>query len=327
MPKSSPLVSVGLVTWNSAVHLPSCLRALACQEHTNIELIVVDNASTDNSLSLVEQYFPSAKIIRNTSNTGFCHAHNQAIAASEGKYYLPLNPDVEMEKGYVSNLVQALENRKGYGSVAGKLLLKPCNEYPHRIDSTGLFLDRRRREYVRGHGELDEGQYDDPCEIFGVDAAAPLYRREMLEDIKIDGQYFDENFFAYKEDTDLSWRARLLGWRCYYQPLAVAYHLRTFKPNQKPNQRKVIFPSVKVNAVKNRYLLLIKNETALGWRRVWFPILWYDLKIFVYICLFERTSLKAIGLLKEAWPQALAWRHEISRRTRLRPTDILQWFK
>jgi len=324
---SKPLVSIGIVTWNSAAHLPGCLGALALQEYPNFELIVVDNASTDHSLDLVMQYYPKANVIRNMDNTGFCYAHNQAIRASKGAYYLPLNPDVEMEKGYILNLVQSLETLKEYGSAAGKLLLKPRNEYPRRIDSTGLFLDRRRREYVRGHGELDEGQYDDSCEVFGADAAAPLYRREMLEDVKMEGQYFDESFFAYKEDTDLAWRARLLGWRCYYQPLAVAYHQRTFKPNQKPNQRKVILPSTRVEAVKNRYLLLIKNETSLGWRRDWFPILWYDLKIFVYICLLERTSLKAISLLWKTWPQALAWRREIIRRTRLQPADILEWFK
>ena len=324
---SKPLVSIGIVTWNSATHLPGCLGALALQVYPNLELIVVDNASTDHSLDLVMQYYPKANVIRNMDNTGFCYAHNQAIRASKGAYYLPLNPDVEMAQGYILNLVQSLETLKEYGSAAGKLLLKPRSEYPHLIDSTGLFLDRRRREYVRGHGELDKGQYDDPCEVFGADAAAPLYRREMLEDTKIDGQYFDESFFAYKEDTDLAWRARLLGWRCYYQPLAVAYHQRTFKPNQKPNQRKMILPSTRVEAVKNRYLLLIKNETALGWRRDWLPILWYDLRIWVYICLFERTSLKAIGFLKKAWPQALARRREIARRIRVQPADILVWFK
>ena len=154
---SNPLVSIGIVTWNSAAHLSGCLEALMRQEYPNIELIIVDNASTDHSLDLVLQYYPRATVICNVENTGFCHAHNQAIQASKGAYYLPLNPDVEMEKGYILNLVQSLETLKEYGSAAGKLLLKPRNEYPHRIDSTGLFLDRRRREYVRGHGELDAG--------------------------------------------------------------------------------------------------------------------------------------------------------------------------
>jgi len=320
---SNPLVSIGLVTWNSAVHLPSCLGALARQEYNNFELIIVDNASTDNSLELAAQYHPNAQVIRNAANTGFCHAHNQAIQASKGAYYLPLNPDVEMDAGFISNLVKALENLQGYGSAAAKLLLKSREENLYRFDSTGLFLDRRRRQYLRGHGEFDQGQYDNPGEVFGVDGAAPLYRREMLEDIKIDGQYFDESFFAHKEDVDLAWRARLLGWRCWYQPLAVAYHQRSFRPGK----REKVAASTRADAVKNRYLLLIKNETAAGWRRDWLQILWYDLKILGYICLFEQSSLKAFYLLWHDWSRARAAHHEITRRTRVQPADILAWFK
>jgi len=320
---SKPLVSIGLVTWNSAAHLPGCLGALVLQEYPNFELIVVDNASIDRSLDLVMDYYPGASVIHNADNMGFCHAHNQAIRASKGAYYLPLNPDVEMEKGYILNLVQALETLKEYGSAAGKLLLKPRNEYPHRIDSTGLFLDRRRRQYLRGYGELDQGQYDHPGEVFGVDGAAPLYRREMLEDIKIAEQYFDESFFAHKEDVDLAWRARLFGWLCWYQPLAVAYHQRSFRPGQ----REEVAPNIRVHANKNRYLLMIKNETASSWRRDWLPILWYDLKILAYICLFECASLKAFSLLWHEWPRARAWHREIIRRTRVQSADILTWFK
>ncbi len=320
---SEPLVSIGLVTWNSAAHLPGCLSALARQEYTNFELIVVDNASTDHSLELVAQYYPGAKVIRNTANTGFCHAHNQAIQASKGVYYLPLNPDVEMDMRYVSSLVNALENLQKYGLAAGKLLLKPQDENLPRIDSTGLFLDRRRRQYLRGHGEFDQGQYDKPGEVFGVDGAAPLYQREMLEDIKMDMQYFDESFFAHKEDVDLAWRARLFGWGCWYQPLAVAYHQRSFRPGQ----REVVSPGIRVDAIKNRYLLLIKNETAAGWHRDWFHILWYDLKILAYLCLFERSSLKAFSLLWHDWPRIQALRRAIARRTRVQSADILTWFK
>lgn len=321
MPK--PLVSIGIVIWNSAVHLPSCLGALALQEYANFELIIVDNASTDNSLELVAQYYPSAQVIHNAVNTGFCHAHNQAIQASKGTYYLPLNPDVEMGTRYISSLVNSLEKLQGYGSAAGKLLLKSQESNLQRFDSTGLFLDRRRRQYLRGHGEFDQGQYDSPSEVFGVDGAAPLYRRKMLEDIKINGLYFDESFFAHKEDVDLAWRARLFGWGCWYQPLAVAYHQRSFKPGK----REEVALNTRADAVKNRYLLLIKNETAAGWRRDWLQILWYDLKILGYICLFERSSLKAFYFLWHDWSRARADHQEITRRTRAQSADILAWFK
>jgi len=289
----------------------------------DFELIVVDNASVDKSLDLVKQHFPDAKIIRNTSNTGFCHAHNQAIRASIGNYYLPLNPDVEMEPGYIYNLVGDLEARPGFGSAAGKLLLKPRQTLPYLLDSTGLFIDRRRRQFLRGHAEVDLGQYDQPGEVFGADGAAPLYRREMLEDIKIDGQYFDESFFAHKEDVDLAWRARLLGWGCWYDPQAVAFHERNFKPGQ----REAIPAAIKVHAIKNRYLLLIKNELRSGWFRDGILILWYDLKIFVFLCVYEHSSLKAFIFLWKNRSRVLAWRRQIRGRIRIQPAEMLLWFK
>jgi GT2 family glycosyltransferase len=217
-----PLISIGLVTWNSTPHVPGCLKAITEQEYTNWELIVVDNASEDSSPDLIKQYCPNAKIIRNAENTGFCHAHNQAIQASRGTYYLALNPDVVMQPGYLVAMVLALEERPGFGSAAGKLLRLTGDGQAAILDGTGLFMDRQRRQYLRGHGETDLNQYDQGGEVFGVDGAAPLYRREMLEDIKIDSQFFDESFFAHKEDVDLARRllsileisAQVSGNRC-----------------------------------------------------------------------------------------------------------------
>lgn len=317
-----PLVSIGLVTWNSAPHLPGCLKALAEQEYTHWELVVVDNDSKDHSVELIAQGYPGAKIIKNHDNTGFCHAHNQAIQASKGAYYLPLNPDVVMQPGYLAAMVASLEERPDYGSAAGKLWQSKADGQAPILDGTGLFMDRQRRQHLRGHGEADTGQYDQGGEVFGVDGAAPLYRREMLEDIKIDGQYFDESFFAHKEDVDLAWRARLLGWRCWYTPEAIAIHPRNFRPDQ----RKLITPSLRIHAVKNRYLLLLKNESHQGWRRDALHILWYDFKIVVYLCLFERSSLAALKELRQVWPSAQSWRREIWKRVRVDSKEILRWF-
>jgi GT2 family glycosyltransferase len=321
---SEPLVSIGLVTWNSATHLPGCLKSLTEQKYNYWELIVVDNGSEDHSFELIAQEYPAAKMIRNTNNSGFCHAHNQAIQASRGEYYMPLNPDVTMQPEYLAVMVSVLEERPDYGSAAGKLLQSITEGQASIIDSTGLFIDRRRRQFLRGHGEADIGQYDQAGEVFGVDGAAPLYRREMLEDIKIDGQYFDECFFAHKEDVDLAWRARLLRWRCWYTPEAMAVHPRSFRPGHK---REVISPSIRVHAIKNRYLLLKKNESPQGWQRDGLSILWYDLKILVYLCFFEQSSLKAFSLLRQVWPRATYWQHEIWKRVRTDPADMLAWFR
>jgi len=313
-----PLVSIGLVTWNSAAKLPPTLQALARQDYPNLELIVVDNASADDSISLARQTFPAAQIILNAQNRGFCGGHNQAIAASRGKYYLPLNPDLVMRPDYITRLADVLEDHPECGSVAGKLLREPGI-----IDSTGLFINRRRQQYLRGHGEADKGQYDTPGEVFGVDGAGPLYRRAMLEDTRVFDQYFDENFFSHKEDVDLSWRSRLLGWRCWYTPTAIAVHERGFKPGQ----REEISSQTKLHAIKNRYLLLWKNELSSGWQRDWAYILWYDLQIWGYLCLFERSSLAALPLIGRLRPSLRAWRIEIMRRVKTHPLEMLMWFR
>jgi GT2 family glycosyltransferase len=286
-------------------------------------VIVVDNASTDQSLNLVVQGYPQIQVIRNAENAGFCYAHNQAIRASKGAYYLPLNPDATLQPDYLSALVSALEDRPDYGSAAGKLLVPAEDSQIPRLDSTGLFIDRQRRQYLRGYGEKDTGQFDHAEEVFGADGAAPLYRRETLEDIRINGQYFDESFFIHKEDVDLAWRARLFGWRCWYTPEAAATHQRFFRPSRRWD----ISPILRVHAVKNRYLLMIKNESRQGWRRDALFILWYDFKILGYLCLFERSSWPALKELRQCWPRARHWRREIWKRVRADPVEMLRWFK
>lgn len=316
------LVSVGLVTWNSAAKLPTTLEALAQQRFPNLELLVVDNASKDDSVAYVQARFPQSSIIRNGENRGYCGGHNQAIQATRGAYYLALNPDAVLRPDYISTLVEALEIHPECGSAAGKLLQSDVNSDAPVIDSTGLFIDRKRRQYLRGHSEVDLGLYDQPGEVFGVDGAAPLYRRTMLAQIKFGDQYFDESFFANKEDVDLAWRAQIAGWRCWYTPAAVALHPRSFRPGRRTS----ISGIVRLHAVKNRYLLLIRNESRAGWRRDGLRIAWYDLQIAAYMSMFERDSLAAFGLVRQLWPRAMEWRRHIWRSARTAPDDLLRWF-
>ena len=194
---------------------------------------------------------------------------------------------------------------------------------PPLINAVGLFPDRRRHQYLRGRDEPDRGQYDTAEEIFGADGAAPLYRRAMLEDVKIEGQYFDEQFFAYMEDVDLAWRARLLGWRCWYEPSAVAIHARTFQPGR----RRARSRPIRRMAVKNRYLMLLKNEGREEWRRDWWRIVSFDLAIWGYILLLEQSSLGALALLRRQWVCGRAWRSEIWGRAKSPSQDRLAWFK
>jgi len=228
-----------------------------------------------------------------------------------------------MDPDYLFAMVAAQQNLPHAGLSAGRLILGRPGDQPRRIDSTGLFIDCKRRQYLRAHNEVDTGQYATQEEVFGVDGSAPLYRREMLEDISFEGEYFDETFFAHKEDVDLSWRARLLGWHCVYTPDAVAYHQRSFRPGKRTG----IALETRLDAVKNRYLLLIKNELPQGWRRDWLPIFWYDLKILLYLSIFERSSLAAFAQVWRLRTRSAAWRNYTLSRLRCDPIELLSWFK
>jgi GT2 family glycosyltransferase len=315
------LVTIGIVSWNSEKDLPVCLSGLAVQKYREIEIIAVDNASTDGSLHLIQEAFPNSRIITNEKNLGYGAAHNQAIRISRGEFYLPLNPDLGMHPGFVGYLVDALNNHPRCGSAVGKIL-QAADPVTPLLDSAGLFIDRRRHQYLRGYNKPDRGQYDRSEEVFGADGAAPLHRRSMLEDTAIHGEYFDEQHFIYMEDVDLAWRARLFGWSCWYESKALAVHKRTFKPGE----RRLIPNYLRCMALKNRYLTIVKNENRECWRRDWPRILAYDLMIWAYVLACEQRSLAAIPILRRQWSQALVWRKEILRRAKVAPKEQQAWF-
>jgi GT2 family glycosyltransferase len=321
-PPRKQLVTIGIVTWNSGKDLAMCLAGLAAQDYPEIEIIAVDNASTDDSPRLLREALPHSQILVNKENLGYGAAHNQAIRAARGEFYLPLNPDLGMRPGFVGCLVDALNHHTRCGSAVGKIL-QATDPAPALLDSAGLFIDRRRHQYLRGYGEPDRGQYDRPEEVFGADGAAPLHRKAMLQDVEILGEYFDEQHFIYMEDVDLAWRARLFGWGCWYEPQATAVHKRTFKPGE----RRLIPKDIRRCAVKNRYLTIVKNENRECWRRDWPRILTYDLMIWAYVMLCEQKSLAAIPMLRKQWGRALAWRKEIVRRVKVAPNEQRAWFK
>ncbi len=255
-------VSIIIINRNGERFLRGCIESVKKQSYVKIEIILIDNASTDGSLSLVQSSHEDIIIITNSGNEGYSKAANTGIVKSKGEYILILNPDVILDSKFIENCLTAIRKDEKIGSVSGKLLrfkspLSPPFDKGGEgeiIDSTGLILCQDiRRPLDRGQNQRDNGQYNKEEYIFGVNGAAPFYRRVMLEDVKIVDEYFDEEFFAYYEDVDLAWRAQLLGWKCYYTPFAVAYHYRSYLKSEVGN-------TGKLHAVKNRYLLYLKNE-------------------------------------------------------------------
>jgi GT2 family glycosyltransferase len=212
-------VSVILVNLNRMELLRNALRSLLDSPRANTEIIVVDNASTDGSAEMVAAEFPTVRLIRNTTNKGFCEANNQGIAIAKGEYIALLNNDAEAGPGWLEALVQAIEKVPEAGMAASKVLVW---EDSRRLDKVGhkIFLDGQNRG--RGSGEIDNGQYDTMEDVLWPDGCAALYRHSMLDEIG----GFDEDFFAYADDAELGLRARLAGWSCVYAPTAVVRHHR-----------------------------------------------------------------------------------------------------
>ncbi len=298
------LVSVGIVTWNAATVLERCLDAVRRQTHDPIEVLVVDNASSDGTPALLGRLTRDRERLLLAENTGFAAAHNRAIERSAGQFYLALNPDVFLETGFVERLVNALVRTPRAGSASGKL----CRaDAPDRIDSAGIRMLPSQRPLDRGGGALDTGQYDVAEYVFGASGAAALYRRAMLEDCRVAGEIFDEDFFAYREDADLAWRAQLLGWECVYVPEARARHVR----HVTSERRATLSAAINRYSVRNRFLL---------------PALWRDLQVIAYVVAREHTSLPAILDVLRLLPRTIMKRREIMRRRRTPSARVDRWF-
>ncbi|HEY3352967.1 MAG TPA: glycosyltransferase family 2 protein [Polyangia bacterium] len=214
---TEPAASVIVLNWNGRALLPACLDALAAQRYRDFETLVVDNGSTDGSLELLASC-PAIRVLALGENVGFAAGNNRGIEASTGRFVILLNNDTEADPDFVGALVAAAEAHPEAGLCASRMLRLDDRA---RIDSAGLGLTLAGTGYPIGAGRLDGPAFRRPGWVFGACAGAALYRRAMLEHIG----GLDEEFFSHVEDTDLSFRAQLAGYRCRYVPEAVVYHL------------------------------------------------------------------------------------------------------
>jgi GT2 family glycosyltransferase len=214
------LISVIVLNWNGKTVVRACLDSVLSQNYEKIEIIVVDNASEDGSAEIVENDYKQVLLIRNHKNLGFGAGNNIGIREAKGDYILVLNNDTELDRACIGEMKRAIDQDRRYGACASKIYFR---DTPGIIDAAGIVVYPDGLSI--GRGQFEPGNlYEREEEVFFASGCCALYRREMLEDIKLAGEYYDEDFFAYAEDTDLGWRARLRGWRCIYTPAAVVYH-------------------------------------------------------------------------------------------------------
>jgi len=326
------MVSILITTYNSANVLRTCLESVLQQDYSDWEIIIVDNASSDGTRAILQEFgqecageFESRlRVVYNETNRGFAAGQNQAIAQSHGDWLFSLNPDVILKPDFLSALLGAARSRR-IGALCGKLLRwKPgaSNERTTMIDSTGIYFLRNLRHLDRGSDQLDRGQYARREFVFGATGAAALYRRVMVEDISAGGQFFDEDFFAYREDADAAWRAQLMGWSCLYVPEAVAWHVRRVTPErfrQLPDE-------INRHSIRNRFLMRAKNISAGLYLRLLIPVTARDLLILGYCVLSNPGLLSGLSLL---WSERRAIREKrkwIQSHRRVSDGELVRWF-
>ncbi len=311
-------VAVNIVTFNSASDIAACLESLRRQTFHDFETHIFDNASSDGTLKVIEP-FDVHYLERSSVNTGFCKGHNELARRFPSDYVLFLNPDTVLNPDFIDELVRAMDARPDAASASGKLMRMDGNI----IDSTGIVMLRSQRHLDRGSEQRDTGQFDKPGDIFGPSGAAAIYRREALETAAIAGQYFDEDFFAYREDADLAWRCRLLGWNSIYVPAAIARHRRRVTPER----RRGLPKEINYHSVKNRFLLRINNMTANLYRRDFWQITKRDAAVIGFVLLREWASIPALFYVVRNFPRLLRKRKTIQAKRRIDSRVLEQWFE
>src|SRR5579871_4861656 len=324
MPQND-FVSVTIVTYNSGRFIKRCLESVLAQRYQQREIIVVDNASDDGTVDILEQFEDRCQVVYNSENVGFAAAQNQAISLSSGDWVLTLNPDVLLLPNFIQALVDAGHIDRKIGTVCGKLLTMTASfDIPAKpvVDSTGIYFNPMLRHLDRGSQEVDNGHYLQYEYVFGATAAAALYRRSMIEDISLDGEFFDSDFFVYREDADVAWRSQLMGWKCLYVPYARGYHVRKVLPGN----RRALPAVINMHSVKNRFLLRMKNMTGDLYRRNLLSITLRDVVVIGCCLLREHSSIKAFWFLARNWKRVVAKRRLIQAQRRVDHEYMASWF-
>ncbi len=344
-------VAVHIVTWSSLKTIGEALASLRGQTYRNMSILIVDNGSTDGTLEFIKKEFPEAHLLRNFKNLGFARAHNQAIeftehrAATRGDdetVVLVMNPDVVIEETCVEELVSTLARHKEAAGVGAKLLRLKREENPDSgfrdsiktdiVDSVGLKIWKSRRVTDRGSGERDCGQYESEEEVFGISGALVLYRLRALHAVSGQQGFFDNNFFAYKEDVDISWRLRRAGFSFWYAPKAIAYHIRGVGGTEQAGIIKVMKARssrssfVREFSARNHWLTIFKNDSPVNVFLHLPYILPYELgKLGYYLLREPKTFFASLSSLKYA-PKIL-WQRMCGRGPgRVEAEEIRKWF-
>ncbi len=323
-----------------------CLESLMRQNFRDFSVMVIDNGSDDGTVEFIRSNYPTVSVLQNFKNLGFTKANNQGLLLAKSEYVLLLNADVILSEDFLENIIAFADTHPEAGSFGGKVY-KLFNQYSDSgeeanlreviksdiIDTTGLLMYKSRRVVDRGEGRKDEGQFDRTEEVFGICGACALYRKAALDEVAIKNEYFDNDFFAYKEDVDLAWRLRLYGFGAWYYPRAICFHHRGLPGYENAgfvkslSQRKKISKFLRSLSFRNHHLMIVKNDIFIN-QLLALP--WFagrEFKILAVALIFEPFQYKSLIELIWLLPRTLIKRRVIMAHRKASAREMRQWFK
>ena len=303
-------VSFVIPTYNGRSFIDTCIQSIKEQTYTNYEIIVIDDASSDESVDYLRSTWHDIHVIQLQKNSGFCHAVNTGITSSSGKYVALINNDIELDPNWLESMIAAIQTQKNIFSISSKILNFHERD---KIDDAGDIYTREGRAFKRGYGQHST-HYMDRGEVFSSSGAASLFDADILKNVGL----FDESFTAYLDDVDIGFRARLMGYKNYYEPNAIAYHMGSMS-----YRKKSIFMGSLI--LKNSMAVIVKNiPSSLFWR--FFPwLITGHLKTVKYVFSISgfRGVFRGYGMFLKMLPAILIARKDI-QRTRAVSTDALK---
>lgn len=283
----SKFISIVVITFNSYEYIEACLGSICKQLSDDVEVLVVDNGSTDATKEIIRSKFERIKLMENDRNYGVCRARNQGIGCLNGEWILALDSDVVLGERFIRGFVEA---QKRFADDVGMVQTNILYKDSQTIYSQGIYLSPLRRFYDlnRGRALMASGAITD--NIIGPCAAAAFYRRCMLQQVKEKTGYFDERFFFLVEDVDLAWRAKKRGWRVVFCPEIQCRHLGNGSRTDTLMRQYLSF--------RNRHLMIIKNENPLGMIAVCIISMPYELIRLIYLLIFNKYIWQKFELIK-----------------------------
>lgn len=343
---SNTIVSINLVVLNGGKYISRCLESIKKQTypHGHIELNIIDNGSTDGTKNTLKQKagefsdFLKFKLTESDKNLGMWPGQEELLKDSSGKYIVVMAVDVILDENFLINAVEIMEKDAKIGALQSKIYNYDVSKLEHGglekniIDTCGFEIYKSRRIINIGHGEKDTGQFSQEKEIFAVEGAVPVFRKDAFESCRVADEIADHDMFWYAEDLDVAWRMRVFGWKQLFVPNVIAWHDRQTTKNlsktfadflkirrQLPlRKRRLEWRNIRFTIVKNDYTINILKDLP--------HILKREIMMLGYIIIFEPKVLSEVFSFLKLLPKMLRKRRQIMKLRKASPEEMRKWF-